>query len=228
MPHNFRDIQNIAGVAPAKTTQETDLNQSRARLWGTALTEGKATGAFANPTANVEAMHIDQGMKVADFGAGSGAYVLAAARAVGQSGRVYAIDVQKDLLTRIKNNAAREGHGNVAIIWGDFEQAGGTKIKDGALDFVIISNVLFQLEHPAAALVEAARVLRPSGRVGIIDWSDSFGGMGPRASHVVTKEKALALAREAGLALIREFPAGAHHYGLLLKKQDTKAPFVMG
>jgi SAM-dependent methyltransferase len=222
VPHNFRDIQGIPGVAPAKTTQEVDLSQSRARLWGTALTEGKS-GSFANPVANVAAMHIDPGMKVADFGAGSGAYVLAVSAVVGETGRVYAVDIQKDLLTRIKNNALREGRQNVDIVWGDFEKTGGSKLKDGLLDFVIMSNALFQLEHPRGAFTEAARVLKPTGRIGIVDWSDSFGGMGPRASHVVTKGKALAFAQESGFALIREFPAGAHHYGLLLRRGGPAA-----
>ncbi len=224
MPHSFVDIQGIPGVAPAKTSQEVDLNQSRARLWGEAMGEGKGTsGAFANPSANIAAMHIDPGMKVADFGSGSGAYVLATARVVGDSGRVYAIDIQKDLLTRIKNNASREGHGNVDIVWGDFEKVGGSALKDESIDFVILSNVLFQLEHQKDALTEAARILKPTGRVGVIDWSDSFGGMGPIASHVVTKEKALKLAEETGFILIREFPAGAHHYGLLLRKGSSTA-----
>lgn len=222
MPHNFRDIQGIAGVAPAKTTQEMELTQSRARMWGEVVNDGKGVNSsFANPVANIAAMHIEPGMKVVDFGAGSGAYVLAAAGTVGQSGRVYAVDIQKDLLTRIKNNAAREGRNNVEIICGNFEELGGSNIKDGIADFVIMSNVLFQLEHPKGAFAEAMRILKPTGRIGVIDWSDSFGGMGPHASHVVTKERAFAIAEECGLTLVREFQAGAYHYGLLLKKQNA-------
>lgn len=210
------------GVAPAKTTQDMELNQSRGRIWGEIVNEGKGTnGSFTNPVENVAAMHIDPGMKVVDFGAGSGAYVLAAARTVGQSGRVYAVDIQKDLLTRIKNNASREGRDNVEIICGNFEELGGSNVKDGIADFVIMSNVLFQLEHPKGAFAEAMRVLKPTGRIGIIDWSDSFGGMGPHASHIVTKEMAFAIAEECGFTLVREFQAGAYHYGLLLKKQDV-------
>ena len=69
-------------------------------------------------------------MHVADLGAGSGHYTLAAAKKVGESGRVYAIEVQKDLLTRIKNLAQTEHINNVEVIWGDVENRGGTKLKD--------------------------------------------------------------------------------------------------
>jgi hypothetical protein len=59
--------------------------------------------------------------------------------------------------------------------------------------------------------------VRSRGKVAVIDWTDSFRGMGPHKNDVVRKEEALALARGEGLELIREFPAGAHHYGLLFR-----------
>ena len=51
----------------------------------------------------------------------------------------------------------------------------------------------------------------------IIDWSESFGGMGPTKRAVVTRERALELAHDAGFEQVKEFDAGAHHYGLILK-----------
>ncbi|MBI2048494.1 MAG: methyltransferase domain-containing protein [Parcubacteria group bacterium] len=217
MPHNFRDISDIAGVAQPRSQSEQEMARAKARLWGAEGTGAAPSGNFAHPETNVAAMQFDPGMKIADFGAGSGAYTLAAARAVGRTGRVYAVDVQKDLLTRIKNNALREKLECVDIIWGDFEKLGGTNIKDKSLDAVIMSNVLFQLEHTPGAFAEAQRVLRPDGRLIIIDWADSFGGMGPEPRRVVTKAAALAMAQAEGFTLLREFPAGAHHYGLQLK-----------
>jgi len=218
--HNFKDISSISGVAHARTQDQQEMLRSKARLWGEEATVGNkpaSSSNFAHPETNVAAMHIDPGMKVADFGAGSGAYVLAAARAVGRTGRVYAVDVQKDLLTRIQHNALREKIDWVDIIWGDFETPGGTKIKDNSIDLVILSNVLFQLDHAPRAFAEALRVLKQGGRLAVIDWMDSFGGMGPQAKRVVPKDKALEYAQSAGFTLLREFPAGAHHYGILLK-----------
>ena len=175
---------------------------------------------FAHPARNIAGIGITPGMKVADFGSGSGAYTLAIAEALCNSGHVYAVDVQRDLLRRTKNEAQKRGFKNVEAVWGDLERPGGSKIADGALDAVLISNLLFQAEGKGAILEEALRILKPQGRLVIIDWSDSFGGMGPRKEDVVMRETALSLADKCGLKLDREFPAGAHHYGLILRKKQ--------
>jgi ubiquinone/menaquinone biosynthesis C-methylase UbiE len=173
---------------------------------------------FTDPTRNLSQFGLSEGLRVADFGAGSGAYTMAAARLVGGSGRVYAVDVQKDLLTRIKNLAQYEGLRNVEIMWGDVERPGGTKLGDQALDAVIISNLLFQLEDRDGCIAEVARVLKPRGRVLLVDWSDSFGNLGPRPQEVVPLRTARELFRRHAFTLEREIDAGEHHFGLVMRK----------
>ena len=146
---------------------------------------------FAHPARNVEAFNIQIGMKVADFGSGSGAYVLAIAEALCGSGHVYAVDVQRDLLRRTKNEATQRGYKNVEVLWGDLESAGGSKLADRSVDIVLISNLLFQIADKKIVVAEAWRILRSAGRLAIIDWSESFNGMGPQKQDVVQKEKAL-------------------------------------
>lgn len=177
------------------------------------------TAGFAHPTRNVEALGVKPGMRVADFGSGSGAYVLAIAAALEGSGTVYAVDVQKDLLRRTQTEASARGYKNVEILWADLEAPHGSKIADQHVDLVLISNLLFQLEDKAAVLQEAHRVVKPDGALAIIDWAESFGGMGPQKKDVVTKESATGLAEKAGFALAGEFEAGAHHYGLIFKRR---------
>jgi ubiquinone/menaquinone biosynthesis C-methylase UbiE len=178
---------------------------------------------FAHPPRNVAALGISPGMKVADFGSGSGAYVLAIAKELHGSGHVYAIDIQKDLLRRTKNEAEKQGHKNVEVLWGDLESPNGSKIADNALELVLISNLLFQIDDKRAVFAEAKRILRPSGRLAIIDWSESFGGLGPQKEDVVKKEQALTLARAVELTFLKEFSAGAHHYGLIFRKHAGKS-----
>lgn len=159
-------------------------------------------------------------MTVADFGSGSGHYTLAIAKRLEHSGHVYAIDIQKDLLTRIKNEAHKHGYKNVEVIWGDLERPHASKIANGHADLVLMSNLLFQLEDKQQPLREAMRILKPRGRLVIIDWSESFGGLGPIKKHVVKRESASALAQAAGFKFVEEFDAGAHHYGLVLVKSN--------
>lgn len=159
-------------------------------------------------------------MTVADFGSGSGHYTLAIAKQLQNSGHVYAIDVQKDLLTRIKNEAHKHGYQNVEVIWGDLERAHASKIADDHADLVLMSNLLFQLEDKHPPLREAMRILKPRGRLVIIDWSESFGGLGPIKKHVFKRDLALELAEHEGFKFVEEFDAGAHHYGLVLVKSS--------
>lgn len=177
-----------------------------------------AERTFSNPDHIVYQLALKAGAKVADFGAGSGAYVLAIARVVGEHGVVYAIDIQRDLLTRIKNLAQNTGLQNVQTVWGDIEKPEGTTLKDDLVDMVIIANTLFQIQNDDAAIHEAYRILKSGGALVIIDWKDSYNGLGPPSSDIMHEETASALARDAGFVYDRSIPAGAYHYGLVYKK----------
>lgn len=173
---------------------------------------------FVDPQQVVAQMHISAGMRVADIGAGSGAYVFPIADKVGGDGRVYALDVQRDYLTRIANEAGRTGRNNIEIIWADVERMHGSKLQDSATDVALLSNVLFQFEIKEDALREVYRIVKPGGQAVVIEWSESFGGMGPQTGDVVSKEEATRLMEAAGFKLTREFVPGAHHYGLVYTK----------
>lgn len=173
---------------------------------------------FTNPETNIAALGIYEGMVIADLGAGTGAYTLLLAERVGETGHVYAVEVQQEFLTNIKNAAAERGFKNVEVIWGDIEQLGGTKIKDGIADAVVVSNVLFQAEDKPGLIREAKRILKTGGKLLFIDWSASFNGLGPTASMIVPKETARALLEAEGFVLKNEVAAGDHHYGFLMLK----------
>src|SRR3989338_5671081 len=107
--------------------------------------------AFSDPAKNIQQFGLGSHMRVADLGAGSGAYTIAAARAV-PSGAVYAVDIQQGLVSRVKQSAAERGLTNVFPVWGDLEEAGGSKLADNAADAVIVANTLFQVGHKKVLL----------------------------------------------------------------------------
>lgn len=174
---------------------------------------------FMVPDTATTHFHVRAGDRVGDFGAGSGHFTRALSRVVGESGKVFAVEIQRQLAEAIGDMARKEHLHNVESIWGDLEVPGGTKLPDGLLDAVLISNTLSMLEQHTIAIHEAARVLRKGGVVIIIDWTDPSGGLGPAADMIVSNEKALALGEEAGLSHERDFPAGSHHYGIVLRKR---------
>jgi len=174
--------------------------------------------AFSDPQYNIKQFGLHEGMAVVDLGAGTGAYTIASAREVGGEGHVYAVEVQKDLLQNIKNAASDAGVSNVEVIWGDIERNGKTKIKDRTVDAVIVANVLFQVEDMDGTLLEIKRILKPEGRVLVVDWKDSFGGMGPQTGEIFSYEEARKSFEESGFSFLKNIDAGDHHYGFIVKK----------
>lgn len=173
---------------------------------------------FSDPVKNIEQCSIQAGMEIADFGSGSGAYTLASSKALISTGKVYAIDINKDLLNKVKNEGVKQGLYNIEVIWGDIEKPNGTKLRDFSVDMVLVCNVLFQVENREVLIKEVRRVLKPGGRVLVIDWTDSFGGLGPKPQMILKMTSAVDIFQKNGFHLDREISAGAHHYGLIFKK----------
>lgn len=170
---------------------------------------------FSDPSANLSKLGLNEGMKVADLGAGSGFYAFDASRRVGMSGRVYAIDVQKDLLERIRSTGSHSGMRNIEVVWGNAEKIGGTKLREGMIDRVIASNVLFQVAKPDDFALEIKRILKPKGKVLVVDWS-GITPLSPKT--IVTERQARTLFEKIGFKMEQTFDAGEHHYGLVFSR----------
>ncbi len=170
---------------------------------------------FSDPVKNLKAFGLREGSIVADLGAGTGFYSVAAGAMV-PSGKVYAVEIVKDFLTTIKNKTREARLSNVEILWGNIEKIGGTGIGDKIVDAVIASNVLFQVEDRDKFIEETKRILKVGGRVLLIDWAPESLGVSPKTS--IPKNKAQEMFEQKGFVFEREIDAGAHHYGMILKK----------
>jgi len=183
------------------------------------MIEGAAPQAqrFVMPEVVSTHFHIREGDTVADFGAGSGFFVKTLATLVGDEGTVHACEIQKNLVETIGEHVRRENLENVDVHWCDLEDENSSKLAEDSLDAGIIVNALFQFEEKGAAMREIKRVVRKGGKLFIIDWSESFGGLGPQPDQVISAADATALAEEHGFTFEREFDAGDHHYGLAFR-----------
>lgn len=177
-----------------------------------------ALGRFADPAMIVSHFHLRGGDTVADFGAGSGHYMKPLSLVVGASGKVYLTEIQKNLVEALGNKKSEARLSNVYPLWCDIEAKNGTKLGDASLDAGILSNTLFQFAHKEHALTEIHRVLRPGAKLFVIDWSESFGNLGPRPEDVVHEADAKSLITARGFSFERTFPVGDHHYGLAFRK----------
>jgi len=176
------------------------------------------TGRFVTPEVVTTHFHLREGDQVADFGAGSGYFIESLVAAVGPSGRVYACEIQKELVEKIGDLARTKGYAQVDPLWCDLEMAGGIKIQDEAVDTGILINTLFQLEDKVGAVAEMVRTLKPGAKFLVIDWTESFSGLGPQPGAVCDEATARAVCESVGLVFDRRFDAGDHHYGLAFRK----------
>ena len=172
---------------------------------------------FSNPIKNLKAFGLREDSIVADLGAGTGYYTVAVSPII-YKGRVYAIDIVKDFLTTIRNKVIDQDLNNVEIVWGNVEKIGGSQLRDSIVDGVIASNILFQVEDKNKFIEEIRRILKPKGRVLLVDWAVEQNNVFPKIKGTLPKDLAHDMFANKGFALERHIDAGPHHYGMILIK----------
>ncbi len=173
---------------------------------------------FMDPVQTLAALHLQSTNTVADFGAGSG-MVAALTAALVPHGQVFAIEINKDQVTRITRDALDKKLPNLHALWGDIETNEGTKLANESVDVVLVFNVLFLLDDKVAMLKEAYRVLKLGGKIAVVDWTESFGGLGPKPHHIFTQVMSETVLNSVGFKKIADaLPSGDHHYAILFSK----------
>jgi ubiquinone/menaquinone biosynthesis C-methylase UbiE len=148
----------------------------------------------------MDALGIADGAAVADLGAGGGWFTIRLARRVGPQGRVYAEDIQPQMIESIQRRVEREGLKNVTLVEGT---ATDPRLPAGALDAVLIVETFSEMEDPVTLLTNVTKSLKPRGRVGIIEFKADGLGPGPSPEERVDERRVLEAAAKAGLALIK-------------------------
>jgi SAM-dependent methyltransferase len=164
------------------------------------LLEGPDRDAWQKPDRIMDSLGIADGSTVADLGAGGGWFTIRLARRVGPNGLVYAEDIQPQMVEATRRRVTREGLRNVQPVLGTPEDPG---LPAGKLDAVLILDVYHEMEDPIALLRNVRRTLKPSGRVGVIDYRKDGFGPGPPLEERVDPDVILRDAAAAGLRLIR-------------------------
>ncbi len=168
------------------------------------------------PEATLRRLGAQAGMRVVDLGAGTGFFTLPLAGLVGPEGRVWAVDISLAMLERVRERVHDGGLVNVETVHGGEAEV---PLPAGVADLVLLSSVLHEAEGPVSLLREAGRLLRPGGRVALIEWKAEPTGHGPPLAERLSPAQVAGYLQGAGLAVLGPaMDLGPGHYGLLAER----------
>ena len=162
------------------------------------LLEGPDRADWQQPDRIMDALQIGDGSVVADLGAGGGWFTVRLARRVGPNGRVYAEDVQSQMIEAIQRRVSREELRNVVPRLG---QPADPLLPANTLDAVLIVDAYHEIEQPIALLKNVRKALKSDGRIGIVNFTKEGGGPGPPIAARVDPDRVIQDAAAAGLVL---------------------------
>lgn len=159
--------------------------------------EGPDRDEWQQPDRIMDALGIADGARVADVGAGGGWFTVRLARRVGPNGRVFAEDIQRQMIDSINRRVDRENLRNVEPVLGT---AIDPKLPNN-LDAILIVDTYPQIEDAVSMLKHLAKALAPNGRLGIVDFKKDKFGPGPAMDERLEPEVIIRDAARAGLRL---------------------------
>ena len=149
---------------------------------------------------------LKKGMAFADIGCGPGFFVFPASEIVGKEGKIYALDTQQEMLNELKKRRPAE---NVIVLKSDETNL---PVEGKAVDMALMVFVLHEVHHPVDFLKEIKRILKPTGKLIVIDWERKVEEKGPPFEERVPKEKAGEIFAQAGFKNIEANSLNPSHY----------------
>lgn len=169
---------------------------------------------FVEPIEVLRKLELPKDSKAVDLGSGSGGWSLPLARIL-EDGEVVAVDVLEEPLSSLKGKARLEGLGNIRAVVGNAE-SNIVELATSGFDLVLMTNLLFQVDDKSALFRLAQRILKPGGRLLVVDWKKE-SLLAPKTGSVSPTE-IKELAANFDFQIEKEFPAGDYHFALVFSK----------
>lgn len=139
------------------------------------------------PARAIAALQIQPGQTVADIGAGSGYYAERLAQVVGPTGRVYATDIQPEMLALIQRKIDDRQITNIELVLGTESEA---RLPDAAIDLAIMVDVYHELAQPQRFLESVKRALKPGGRLVLLEYRKEDPAVPIKLEHKMSVREA--------------------------------------
>lgn len=167
-----------------------------------------------DPDRVLDCLGLQPGEVLADVGAGPGWFALPAAERVGPSGRVYALDLQEVMLAALRERA-REAGLEARVVAVPVREGEPWPLPDGACDAALVANVYHEVVDRPGFLRELARILRPGGRLLVVEWKPEPTPMGPPLEERLEPSRLKEDLERAGFRVEGSCDPGPYHYGWL-------------
>ena len=161
-----------------------------------------------NPEKLLIGQGLSGGMVFMDIGSNDGFFAVSAAGIVGEKGRVYALDVNREAVERLMEKAKLQGLTNISTVVGEAEKIVFCKT---CADMVFYANVLHDFTDPLKALRNAKLMLKQDGKLVDFDWKKK-GPLGPPLKIRLSEEEVIKLLEQAGFTAIKTQDFSDDHY----------------
>ncbi len=169
---------------------------------------------WQNPEAILSDIGLKRGSTFVDIGCGSGFFALPAAKLVGEKGIVYGLDANDEAIRWLKKKAAKESLGNLCLRVGAAEE---TVFCEECADIVFFGIVLHDFNEPVKVLMNAKRMLKPTGRLVNLDWKKEPMELGPPEQIRFSEKEATNLIENIGFKVEAVKDVGSYHYIITAK-----------
>ena len=177
--------------------------------------EDPSRAAWQKPDEVVRVLNLKSGENIADIGAGSGYFTVPFARKVGPAGKIYAVDIDREMLAYIEQRARQENLQNIQTVLADPHDP---QLAPGSVDLIFICATLHHITDRAKYYPLLARALRPGGRVVNIDFQKRPLPVGPSLEMKIAREDVLSEFAGAGFHLAQEFDFLPYEYFLVFER----------
>jgi ubiquinone/menaquinone biosynthesis C-methylase UbiE len=165
----------------------------------------------SDPKAILENAGVSEGEVVVDLGCGVGFFVMEIAKIVGNTGKVFAVDIRKEILDSLKTKSIDSGMRNIYGIVADLEKPGSTGLDADSVDVVLMINLLFLIKNKEVVLSEAHRILKSGSKLVIMDWLEKGQHTMIEKEQIVSTKEIKELTRKLGFKKLKTFEAGLAH-----------------
>ncbi|MFQ5665297.1 MAG: methyltransferase domain-containing protein [Candidatus Binatia bacterium] len=180
----------------------------------TAIFDDPSRDAWQKPAEVVQALDLRPGMRVADLGAGTGYFSRYLSAAVGDDGTVFAVDTEPNLVTYLRERSDKEHTANLVPI---LASPDNPRLPVRSTDLVLIVDTFHHIDARLKYFARLRRLLKPGGRVAIIDWQKRELPVGPPPPHKIPRAQVVEEMEAAGYQLVAEPALLPYQYFLIFR-----------